>query len=280
MQRPLVSAAALAVLSACILLPSPARAAESYDNCIGTIASVPVVIAAQGVWCLKGNLASSVTSGDLILVTTNNVTIDCNGFKLGGLSAGPTSLTKGISAPDRNNVTVRNCDIRGFDTGISMPGELGGHLVEDNRLEGNLRTGIELQGSRNVARRNRVYDTGGGVTAANVTAILVSGDAIDNIIDGVIAVSDSYYALGIGLGDIGSVARGNHVRNLSGGVQVGIDVYGANAVVNDNVIVNETPQVGRGVWGTTGTFCTANMVAGFTIEGITGCDLVAGNSVH
>lgn len=280
MHRPLVVAAALAALSAGLLLPSTARAAESYDNCSGTIASVPTVIAAQGVWCMKANMASSVTSGDLILVVTNNVTIDCNGFKLGGLAAGPSSLTNGIAAPNRNNVTVRNCDIRGFHRGIIMAGEFGGHLVEDNRLEGNLAAGIVLSGSRNVARRNRVYDTGGSTESPSVTAIDISGDAIDNIIDGVVAADIEYYATGIGLANSGSVARGNQIRNLSGGFQVGINVFDANSAVNDNVVVNEAPQPGRGIWGTSGTFCSANMVAGFTTEGITGCDLVAGNSVH
>jgi hypothetical protein len=87
--------------------------------------------------------------------------------------------------------------------------------------------------------------------------------------------------MGIGLFGIGSAARENHIRNLSGGIaHVGINMYHAYAVISGNVVVNEVNQAGRGIWGVLGTFCSGNMVAGYTTEGITSCDLVAGNAVH
>ena len=47
----------------------PAQAAESFDSCAGTIASLPAVISTQGVWCMQGDLSSASTSGNAITVT-------------------------------------------------------------------------------------------------------------------------------------------------------------------------------------------------------------------
>ena len=81
-----------------VLACKPASAAESYDNCAGFITSLPAVISSQGTWCMKQDLATAVTSGFVITVATNNVTIDCNNFKLGGLAAGAGTQASGIFA--------------------------------------------------------------------------------------------------------------------------------------------------------------------------------------
>ena len=67
------------------------RAAESYDGCAGFISSLPVTITTQGVWCLDRDLSTSNSAGPAVTIATNNVTVDCNGFKIGGLGAGPVS---------------------------------------------------------------------------------------------------------------------------------------------------------------------------------------------
>ena len=67
---------------------SPALAAESYDNCTGYIESLPASISTQGTWCLRKDLATGMASGNAIEVKANNVVIDCNDFKIGGLAAG------------------------------------------------------------------------------------------------------------------------------------------------------------------------------------------------
>ena len=61
-----------------------AFAAESYDACVGFVDAIPAVITTQGVWCLRKDLATSNSVITAIDIQTSNVTIDCNGFKLGG----------------------------------------------------------------------------------------------------------------------------------------------------------------------------------------------------
>src|SRR6185369_2787721 len=88
MSRLNVCALLLVMLGLLLGTPRAASAAESYDNCTGFITTLPAVITTQGTWCLKQDLATAITSGNAITINTGNVTIDCNDFKLGGMSAG------------------------------------------------------------------------------------------------------------------------------------------------------------------------------------------------
>jgi hypothetical protein len=44
-------------------LPSPARAAQGYDNCAGFIDALPTILSTQGAWCLRHGLTTNITSG-------------------------------------------------------------------------------------------------------------------------------------------------------------------------------------------------------------------------
>src|SRR4249919_326642 len=129
----------LTLFALCLgLIMTPAHA-ETFHTCGTIIAIIPTVITTQGVYCLSHDVNTAITAGKAIDVQTNNVTIDCNGYKIGGLAGGTGSNAYGIFADTRLNITVRNCGIRGFYFGINLTGSGGaGHLVEDNRLDNNL----------------------------------------------------------------------------------------------------------------------------------------------
>src|SRR5688500_8114044 len=78
-------------------LPAQALAAESYQNCAGFIDTLPAVITSQGVWCLRKDLSTAMIAGAAIDIQANNVTIDCNDFKVGGLAAGAATNAYGVS---------------------------------------------------------------------------------------------------------------------------------------------------------------------------------------
>src|SRR5262249_41325240 len=88
-------------------------------NCTA-ITSLPAVITAQGIYCCIDHLSTAITSGNAIDIQTNNVILDLNGFKLGGLAAGPGTQAVGIHALDRQNLTIKNGTIRGFLRGIHL----------------------------------------------------------------------------------------------------------------------------------------------------------------
>jgi len=266
----------LSVLAALALLQAtpPARA-ETYQTCAGVIESLPATISSQGVWCLRKDLSTALASGNAIEITTNNVTIDCNGFKIGGLAAGTGTMAVGIHAEERLNIGIRNCSVRGFHDGIALEGATttGGHLVEDNRLDQNTAIAIRVQGDGSVVRRNLVRDTGGSTVTGAVRGVSVEGevDVLDNTISGVaVAVGSGGMATGLrsdwnqggsivgnrirGLVSDGTsawgmgfymnsrvVVAGNHVRVFNDGDVAVLCLNGtANAILKDNVLVSTT----------------------------------------
>ena len=169
--------ASLPVLLALVLGAAPARA--ETVNCTA-ITALPAVITVQGIYCFTGDLATAMTGGAAIDIQTNNVVIDLNGFKLGGLAAGLGTQANGIFANNRQNITLKNGTIRGFFAGIALAdsGSSQGHVVEDIRADQNRYVGIEVDGSGNIVRNNQVVATGGTtILGANADAygILVYG---------------------------------------------------------------------------------------------------------
>ena len=163
-------AASLLVLLACVLGAAPARA--ETVNCT-PITTLPAVITVQGVYCFTGDLATAMTTGNAIDIQTNNVVLDLNSFKLGGLSAGPGTQATGIFASNRQNLTIKNGTIRGFLRGIRLfdSGASQGHIVEDIRADQNTVIGIQVEGAGTIVRNNQVVATGGTtVLGANANA--------------------------------------------------------------------------------------------------------------
>src|SRR5439155_26293855 len=77
---------------------SSASAAGSYDNCVGYIDAVPIVISTPGTWCLRHDVVTNATGIRAIDIETNNLTIDWNGLGLSNLPAGSGTLIAAVSA--------------------------------------------------------------------------------------------------------------------------------------------------------------------------------------
>jgi len=271
---------------------SSARAAESYDNCNNFIDTVPATVNSQGVWCLRHDVNTALTGGAAINVQANNVTIDCNNFKLGGLSAGAATSAWGIQATDRLNTTVRHCNIRGFAEGIYFTGASGGgHVVEDNRFDGNTYTSIYVEGDGSVVRRNAVHDTGGSTFASYVgqaqgIRTTYDVDILDNSFDGIAPAADgssngsawgiiSYSSNG------GSAIKGNHVRGLAPlGAGASNAIYSGSSslvTIDDNDLIGSSAGNGITCSGTD-TRARDNIVKHFT-TGLNGCGDAGGNDI-
>ena len=272
--KPLLALASLAGA----LGAAPARA-ETFNTCAGFIDSLPATISQQGVWCLNKNLSTAITSGAAITIATNNVTIDCNDFKIGGLAAGDSSVAIGIRAQNLQNASVRHCGIRGFEYGILLSGGAG-HLVEDNRLDNNLVRGIEVTGDNNRVRRNAVYDTGGQPGSVLSIGIITSADVIDNTVAGVFADAANSSTFGIYMSASGSEARGNQVRGLAAtgtGGATGIRANASGITLADNRVSQGAGANAKGLYGfAADTFCTGNTVIGFATA-YDNCDYSFGN---
>jgi hypothetical protein len=265
-----------------------ARAAESYDNCAGFIDALPAVITTQGVWCLRHDLSTAITTGTAILIDANNVTLDCNGYKVGGLAAGPATAAWGVYVQmGRVNTTVRNCNVRGFQYGMLLFGDR--HLVERNRLDANTRVGIVSNGNGIVIRANAVNDTGGAPGERDATAIEALGAGtrvIDNNIQGVAPAGwPDGQKLPRGIVIERGIAQGNRVTGLvQNGIQMAAGILVGNngrAIVRDNVTMQFASTVGAGVGLTPSAtaICQGNVVQGYVV-GITAACEQSGNLVQ
>lgn len=133
----------------------------------------PIVICQPGSYRLSGNLSVPATSG--IEITSDNVTLDLNGFSIS--CQGPLCgfLANGISSAN-SGITVRNGKVQGFNgmgaAGIGLPGsdELVDHVRATNNSEGVL-IGAGIV-SNCVTSGN--FD---GIYAANA---LISGNSVSN----------------------------------------------------------------------------------------------------
>lgn len=278
----------LVLLSACVAW-STALASEDYDNCTGFIDSIPAIIATQGTWCLRKDLSTSTASGSAIIITANNVTLDCNHFKLGGLAAGSGTSAIGINANDLANLTVRHCNIRGFAFGIATSSG-GRHLIEHNDLDSNTLQAIRIRSVDSTIRRNRIVDTGGSSAFSNDAEAIHaenSSDIIDNTITGVAPGHPDASAYGIRVVpvsslDAGTIA-GNRVRALApsgDGAAYGIHIFSQmrSAVRGNDLQGSGAPgSIGVHCGGNRGT-ARDNSIVGFE-TGVLNC-LFTGNIVN
>lgn len=263
------------------------------------ITSVPTTITTQGVYCMKQHITTNLASGAAITVNVNNVTIDCNEFKLGNLAAGVGTNAIGVLADGRNNVTVRNCGIRGFRTGVSLVDGL--YQVYDNRFDQNTQTSIQVSGDGSVVRNNTVVDTGGS-TVAGITdfhGILTEGDVdvVGNLVSNVVATAGGNRTVyGIrGANMDAAFVRDNRVNNLAPSGLLGnrraiFIESGANNSVTGNTIVmgagllatDTAIRCGSSLAGLLGGVATQNVIlqAGLlgTVGALLNCTSVLGGN--
>ena len=260
----------IGLMAAASSIPASAPAARSFDHCTGFIDSLPIAISTPGTWCLRRDLATAITSGDVIAINSDNVTIDCNHFTIDGLEAGPDSFAAAIHSEDRRNITVRQCKVRGFGFGVDLSANFlstgGGHLVEDNQLDLNIGYGVQvIGGEKSVVRSNILRDNG------SIAMIMIGSiDIIDNTVIG---------SVGTGilteLNTAGSVS-GNRVRDVA---RVGIRLTetGESVVVTGNHL-NANPGRFPGGFSTIGLQCAEapgpvfdNIIVGFDSP-LVGCN--------
>lgn len=278
----------LIVPAIAILLGAAAPAQAEITQCTN-ITTLPTTISTQGVYCLKQDLSTSITSGPAITIAVNNVTLDCNDWKIGGLAGGIETDASGVSST-KLNTTIRNCGIRGFNTGIKLSGE-GGYLVEDNRLDHNTQTGLYLRGDSNIARRNRITDTGGmplsstsyGIYLNNATATLVADNLITNLtVTGNAAGRGSVYGVEMTSSKHNEIARNVIANILPAGDGSAYGTHGSSGwevtSVRDNTALN--PEATKGTafdGGNDKSLCQGNTSHGFT-RAMAWCIDAGGNS--
>ncbi|MDJ0613450.1 MAG: hypothetical protein QNJ29_07205 [Rhizobiaceae bacterium] len=253
------------------------------------ITSLPATITVQGVYCLKSDQSTNITNGSAITINTNNVTIDLNGWKLGGLAAGTGTFANGIYALDRKNITIRNGTIRGFSSAIHIDGmsdTSSGHLIEHILADSNRYIGFQLEGSNLRVLNNSIINTGPHDLFTVAYGMFINS-APNSYIHGntVSVVDESLQAIGLRFtGADRSVIINNRVLDLKNGSNVvaGIQLLTSSRVfLNGNVLStggNGTLALSIST-NSENITCIDNAAHGF-VSGFTSCDVDTGNVLN
>ena len=258
-----------------------ARADDGVEHCTGFVTSLPLQISDDGVWCMDTDLATAAHAPDYgVRITAGHVVLDCKGHALRHTDI--SSSSSGISTLASNRrVTIRNCRVEGFRTGIWIQASLTDSpavaIVEDNVLVDNLNFGIRADGIRHAQiRRNTVIDAGTRPTVGHATGILVQvdGDAIvhDNVVAGVAGGdtgSSWIHSRGINVTAAGhSSVVGNIVSDMlpgTNGAAYGVFFPpGSRATVRDNQVTGDGRATTRGIAcaDSSGVILVGNTVSG------------------
>lgn len=238
------------LLLAALVTGFAAMSARAETTLCTQITSIPFVINTTGTYCLKSDLATNATSGNMITINANNVVIDLNSFKLGGAGGGPATTTVGIFANERRNVTIRNGTIRGFHTGIHLYNSNVGqtsHLIEDVLIDLSTVRGLYMfGGSGNVVRNNRISQTG-SASASQAVGIDLNSAFGAQIVGNMVNAVKAAPGFGTAMGILISYSERIHVTDnlvsaisaMSSGTTTGIHLlYGRSLVLERNTMIN------------------------------------------
>lgn len=257
-------------------------AQAEVTNCT-EITTLPTTITVPGIYCMKSNLGTNITSGAAITVDANNVVIEMNGWRIGGATAGLGTGADGIQSNNRKNIIIRNGIIRGFLKAIDLRGSSGssGHLVEDMLIDGNRHLGIDIQGDGVRILNNTVVNTGPGdatsvaigIKVEDGRGILIKGNMISGL-------EETGQIFGVRLENtIEAEISDNQVFDINEGfTETGISMVGGDqSVVFDNTIIAE---FGSGIFdngiNSDDTVCINNRVRADST--LVFCDVEAGNT--
>lgn len=158
----------------------------------GDASGAPIQITEPGSYILTSNLSVNVNT-TAILIQTDDVTLDLNGFTISGpvsCSGFPATCTQsgfgiGIDGQGHENITIRNGTVRGMgNRGIVI----GSGRVVDVTVMENSETGLSLGSSTSQGTRIRAVQNGfDGIAGGHINA----SNSIGNQGNGIIAATCS-----------------------------------------------------------------------------------------
>jgi hypothetical protein len=160
--------------------PGPARA--DTEACTPFFAGT---IDSPGHYCLREDHLYDGSAASPYTIVSDDVVFDCNRHvlrKQPGMLPTTAVLVKG----GRQNVTVRNCVIDGYATGIELiastaPGARA-NVIADNEIINGTSVGIAVTGSNNRIERNRIAHLRPSVVGYGISLISTNATDVGNII--------------------------------------------------------------------------------------------------
>ena len=151
--------------------------------------SGPTTITAGGYYQLTNSIITHATTGNIITIQANNVTVDFNGFFINGpVNAGSNLI--GVYANEYGNLTIKNGSIAYCRDGIVFTGNNNStttrninQIIENMRITRCYEYGVNIPASSpGTAVSNCQFSQIGGSTVTGTFAIAVYGPSSDRTI--------------------------------------------------------------------------------------------------
>ena len=279
--------------------PAPTMKTLDQIEARTPISTAPFTISAPGSYYLTGNLAVGTGGGDAVVISTDGVTLDLNGFTVSS-TASPAS-GYGVRINGVKNVTVRNGHVRGATTFSSGVFTAGGFIygvrnvntagvnlrVTDVSVHGVSGDGIDLQSSDHPTylvercvlsvcggsgiRAGIVRDCGAKIIGANA----ISGDIVThcsgqtvNIVGtafGILATSLAENCRGIA--NTGTGVNTINANNCRGTSTSGVGLT-ANASAHNCEGISTSGAFGINIVNGTASFCRGQRASGTAISAL------------
>ncbi len=165
----------------------------------GDTPGFPVTISQPGSYRLSGNLTVPDANTTAINITANNVTVDLNGFMIGG----PSVCTFG------NDGYVTSCTPTGTGNGINADWGISGTTVLNGTIQGMGNNGVDVKNAARVEKVRAVNNAGIGILTAGGGSI-VTGNIANSNMWGIYSQGD---ALGV---TTNNTAIGNGADGIGG----------------------------------------------------------------
>lgn len=155
----------------------------------------------------------------VIIMDADNVYLDCDNAVIVGAGLG-----RGIVAKFRNNITIKNCEIRNYGTGIFVGGSPNNTVIKNNLVHNCPWSGITLGGgSNNIVINNTAHSGGDGIYAQFCSNELIANNTIYNSGNGIKLYGCS-----------NSMVANNKIYGNSGG-GIWLETANLNTVINNTV---------------------------------------------
>ena len=195
------------------------------------------------VYTLTGNINGS------IVVERDDITIDGNGYTLQG---GTETYLHGIYLSGRENVMVRNTQIKSFFYGIILDSYSNYNSISGNNITNNAYGILLVDSSNNTISGNNIKNRSGGIYILSSSNNTISGNNIKNHVEGIRLTSSSNNSISgnnlasndfciylSSYSNYNSIS-GNNITDNSVGISLW---YSSNNLFFHNNFINNTQQV-------------------------------------
>ncbi len=216
------------------------------------------------------NASDNLTNCDNgLIVSAANVVLDCDGYGIVGGDAN-TGIT--VMA---DNVTVKNCCISEYATGIQLS-NVDDNTMEDNNITNNTQSGIRMTNSsgNTVGGGKIMYNN--RINGLGHAGVLLEGNSTGNTITGVYLHDNTRCAVNMQDGSDSTLLDGNHIDNNGGSQYLVYMIESDHVTIKNN---NITDGSGYGIYMTTsrrGCYNATirnNNISGNTDYGVYGNDI-------